>query len=550
MACKRSGVRSPLAPFFYYMRNFLLSLKIFFKTKLFFFILLTLIVFLLYGKSINYEFVSLDEDSLVVNNIQYLSDLKNIPYFFTSSCYLSNTSLYYRPVLTTSFAIEASLFGLNTRAYHFTNIVLFIFAIYLMYVFLLNFKLNNNLLKFFCLIIAVHPIFTSTVVWVPSRNDTLLAIFLFLSFIFFIKYLKQNKIIFLFSYFIFITLSLFTKESAILFIFLNILYLYLFDYKVTKANTLKFTIPLIIILFFYFYLRNISVPKINLSDYLQNIHIYFINFIYGTSIYLKDFFIPNNIPIFLYKINITISEAVIDIILITGIIILWYKKLVKKNLIIFSLLWFIFSLSTTFLLQDYVLFYHRFFLAVLGIIILSVQFTDFLLNKYPYLKKYFITVFIIIFPLFFVISFITQTKYQNKEIYWNQAYSDAPTWHATSYGLAKLYLQHGNYEKYKEFMFQAYNLSTGDIHIFNIMPILIKEGQIDKVKEICFNILQDKDAKLFHQLGANSTLGNIYLEEGNLSEAYKYLKTALLLDKNNFDLQNKVKLLETKLNGN
>lgn len=532
------------------MKNFLLSFKNFIKTKLFFFIILSLTVFLLYGKSVNYDFVSIDEDSLIVNNIQYLSNLKNIPYFFTSSCYLSNTSLYYRPVLTTSFAIEASLFGLKTKIFHFTNIVLFILAIYLMYVFLLTFELNNTILKFCCLIIAVHPVFMSTVVWVPSRNDTLLAIFLFLSFIFFIKYLKQNKTIFLFYYFLFFTISLFTKESAILFIFLNIFYLYLFDYKTTKKNTLEFIIPFIFILFFYLYLRKISVPNIQISSYLQNIHIYFINFIYGTSIYLKDFFIPINIPIFLYKINIAMPEVIIDIILITGISILWYKKIVKKNLIIFSLLWFIFSLSTTFLLQDYVLFYHRFFLAVLGILIISVQIISFLLNKYPYLKKYFIVLFIILFSLFFVISFITQKKYKDKETYWNQAYSDAPTWHAASYGLANLYLQQGNYEKYKEFMFQAYNLSTGDVHIFNIMPILIKEGQIDKVKEICFNILEDKEAKLFHKIGANTTLGNIYLEEKNLNEAYKYLKTASELDKMNIDLKKKAEELKTKLNEN
>ena len=130
------------------------------------------------------------------------------------------------------------------------------------------------------------------------------------------------------------------------------------------------------------------------------------------------------------------------------------------------------------------------------------------------------------------------------------AYSNSPKYHLVSYNLANIYLQNGNYELYKKFMFQAYNLSTGDVHIFNIMPILLKDGQIDKVKEICFNILQDKDAKLFHKIGANTTLGNIYLEENNLPEAYKYLKNALQLDIMNIDLKNKVKLLETKLNGN
>lgn len=530
------------------MRSNIISLL---KTNVFFFILLTIIIFILYGKSINYEFVGPDEKTLIENNIEQFSNIKNIPYFFTTSCSLSKTSLYYRPVLTISFAIEAFFFGLNTKIYHFTNILLFIFAIYLMFVLLVKIKLDKTITKCVCALIAVHPIFTSTVVWVPARNDTLLAIFIFLSFIFFINYLNNRKVKDLLLYISFFSISLFTKESAVVFIILYLIFPYCFNYKITKKEIVKLFLPVFFVFIFYFFVRSISVPSINIKFYLQNIYQCCINFICGTTIYLNKFFIPLDIAIFLHNISISFFQICFDIFVLFTVFIIFYKAFVNKKIIFFSLAWFILTLSPTFLLQDYVYYNHRLFISIISVLIILIPTITFVLEKYYLYKKYFMIIYILIFlSLSFISYYIVSDEYKNKESYWILAYKEAPTWHVTSYENALIFLKHGNYEKYKEFMFNAYNLSKGDIHIFNIIPILIKEGQIDKVKEICFNILQDKDAKLFHKIGANTTLGNIYLEENNFSKAYKYLTTALQLDKMNINLQNKVKILENKINGN
>ena len=202
----------------------------FLKSNLFFFLLLTVIVFSLYGKSINFEFTNHDDASLIVNNINYLSQWKNIPSLFTTSAYLSKNYYYYRPVLTLSFSIEAILFYNNTKIYHLTNIILFILALYLMYVFLSKLNTNKTVLKLLMILVCVHPILASSVVWIPARNDTLLAIFVFLSFICFIKYLEENSIKNLAFYILFFTISLFTKESAIFVTVLYILFMYTFDF--------------------------------------------------------------------------------------------------------------------------------------------------------------------------------------------------------------------------------------------------------------------------------------------------------------------------------
>ncbi|MBR3627710.1 MAG: hypothetical protein IKN42_02550, partial [Elusimicrobia bacterium] len=129
--------------------------------------MICLISLFLYGKSIFFDFTECDDTLLIKDKSSYISNIINIPKFFTTSCYYNNDNAYYRPVLSLSFSIESILFGLNTRVYHTTNIILFILALYLMYLFLVKLNFNINLLKFVFLLLIVHPIFVSTVCWIP-----------------------------------------------------------------------------------------------------------------------------------------------------------------------------------------------------------------------------------------------------------------------------------------------------------------------------------------------------------------------------------------------
>ena len=147
------------------------NIKNFLNTNIFFLILLTIVVFSLYGKSINFKETGLDDTSLIIQNINFISDFKNIPKLFVMSPFYDNFTTYYRPMLSVSFAIEAFFVRDNLKLYHITNIILFILSLYLFYLFCLELKLNSIITKFVLLIIAVHPMFVSVVVWIPGRNE-------------------------------------------------------------------------------------------------------------------------------------------------------------------------------------------------------------------------------------------------------------------------------------------------------------------------------------------------------------------------------------------
>ena len=80
------------------------------KTNIFFLIILTIIIFKIYGKSINFNYTNLDDDLLISQNISFTSEIQNIPKLLLTSCYYSNDSQYYRPILSLSFAIESMFF--------------------------------------------------------------------------------------------------------------------------------------------------------------------------------------------------------------------------------------------------------------------------------------------------------------------------------------------------------------------------------------------------------------------------------------------------------
>lgn len=530
-------------------KNLLTSLKTFCKTKLFFLTLLFVIVFVLYGKSINFDFINLDEDTLIEKNIAHLSNIKNVPKLFLTSCYFTKTSFYYRPLLSASFCLETSLFGFNKKVYHFTNIILFILSLYLMYVFLLKLNINNNISKYIILLFAIHPVFTTLPVWVPARNDTLLIIFILLSFIGLANYIQSDKKIHLICFVLFFVLALFTKESAIFLFILYPLFLYCFKYKFVKKYTYIY-ISLLILIIVYLLLRSYSVASINITSYFDNSLKYLSNLAFGLCNYIFFFFVPYKLPVML--LNETIQyKTLIAFCLFTLISIGFYYKNVKhRKILLFSAIWFLVFIIPTFFQKEYVFLNHRLFISSVGLLIFLSIFVEELILKFHILKKVMFILFIILFGFLFYLSATFQNIFSNRQPFWQQAYMDAPNYHFVPYNLAVIYYQEGNYKKYKEFIFKAYKSKNGNIHFFNVVPILMKEGQTDKVKQICFNILQDEKSKLFFKIGANIVLGQICLQENNLKQAYTYFKIALDMDNMNINLKNNVELLKKYIERN
>lgn len=526
---------------------FLQRIKYFAKTNTCFFLLLTVLVFCLYGKSIYFGFTYHDDDILIVNNEKFLSNPKNIPALFAASCYISDSSFYYRPILNLSFAVETILFGSDARNYHITNIILFILAVFSIYLLLIKLKFNPIILKFICILAAAHPIFSSCAVWIPARNDTLLAVFICFAFINFINFIEKNNPAYLIFHCIFFTLAVFTKETVLFALPVYFLLIYCFNYKINTRQILTNIIILIPVITVYLYLRYSATAAIDYGDYFVNYKQYLFNALNGSVTYISKFITPDYIPIMMHNVKISSNAAFITAAVFILILFAYAKKIISGKKICFLLLWFLFLIIPACLQKEYIFLPHRLITASLGIIAVITALINYILIKYPVSKKYFIFLFLIFFPTFAYLSYVQADKYRQADVYWANAYTDAPNYHLTANGLAKVYFAAGDYEQYKYFIYEAYRISFGDRYIFDITSILIHDGNTNEAEKICLNILSNPNNKPFLKFGSFWTLGNIYFNKNDFKKAYFYVKEASKMNPYNTAVSEKLKEINSIL---
>lgn len=505
------------------------KIKNFLSTNLAFLIILTAVVFTIYGKSINYELTKYDDDTLITRNINFIAEIGNIPKLFTTSCYYSNNYTYYRPILTLSFAIEAITFGNNIKIYHLSNIILFIISIYLIYFFLALLRQNTAILKFICLIVAVNPLFSSNVAWIPARNDTLLIIFLCLSFINLINYLKNNTNISLFLFSMCFGLALFTKETSLILIPMYILFIYIFKFKITKKQILKTITVLLPILICYFYLRNIAVSNagINIFEWQK----YGSNILIGTMTYISEFLIPDYIPVMIYKLNINSTILIVNISFLLFLLFSLYKKFISIPNMLLGFIWIILWLLPTFLMDDYILLFHRFLIPVIGLVLIFCEFTNNIILKYPVSKKYFIIIFIILFSSYSYASYIQAGKYKNTFVFWANAYSDAQTYHVACHGFSQRYLEIGDYEKSKKYLFLAEQYSPNR-YLLDIAAVLLYEKNFEDAEKLLFKSAELVPATKDLVYG---NLSKLYIQKQDIKKAVEYAQMGYNLNKNDIE---------------
>lgn len=503
------------------------KINTFYKTNLFFLIILAVVVFTVYGKSINYKITNLDDNYLIEQNITYISNFKNIPNFFTESCYYSKEFPYYRPILSLSFATEAVFFGYNLKVTHTANLIYFILSIFCIFLLVSQLRFNSSAVKFICLLLAVHPILMSCPLWIPARNDTLLVIFFTLTLTSFLKFIEKNSKKDLFFFIFFFILSIFTKETAIVLLPIFPLTLYCFNYKISKQQLFKTSAILLPVLAVYFILRSISITTVELSSYMTSYKESAGIIITGLLTYIDKFIIPDYIPVMLYKIQLTPKLLTVNIILLLIMILVWFSRFINRKILLFSGIWFILSLLPTFFIPDYLLLFHRFIIPTVAVVILLSALTGEILTKYPFSKKYLLFLFIPLFVVFSLTSSSNSNRYRNTELFWTNAYIDAPNSPETLHGFAKVLMKQERYEKAKELIYEAMK-SKNYIYIPTLGNILFLEKKYDEAEQIFLKALNENPENyMAHQYYLN--LSNIYLHKMDFTKAVEFAEKSLEL---------------------
>jgi tetratricopeptide (TPR) repeat protein len=183
----------------------------FFESKTKVTLALLLPAFILYFKSIHFGFTTLDEQWMIEQNEALKHTRQSLKDAFTSS--ISGT--YYRPLLMLSILLDYGIGRTSPHIYHFTNLILHLGAVLLLFRFLRLNKVSEQGAFVYSLIFSVHPVMLHAVAWIPGRNDSLLCIFTLASLIALLRFFAAPGKKYLVFHFLFFILALLTKESAV-----------------------------------------------------------------------------------------------------------------------------------------------------------------------------------------------------------------------------------------------------------------------------------------------------------------------------------------------
>src|SRR5262245_21077996 len=184
---------------------------------------LVLITFLVFGRSIRYDFFNYDDSYYVYQNPLISNGLtrEGLVKAFTRPL-VGN----WHPLTSISLMLDAQWSGLHASGYHLVNVLLHSLAVILLFVALRRMTGSTWRSVWVAAIFAIHPLRVESVVWISERKDVLSAVFFFLGLIFYARYASRPTLGNYGVVALTLTLGLLAKAMLVTFPFL----LFLLDY--------------------------------------------------------------------------------------------------------------------------------------------------------------------------------------------------------------------------------------------------------------------------------------------------------------------------------
>jgi len=184
------------------MPSFLKKISSLAQSKAGTFLFFSLLLSLLYGQCLRFDFVSYDDDYHVYNNLSVREfSPASVLEIFSGKIRVKGdaaaqvySNRIYIPVTFLSFQLQHALTGLNPLWFHAANILLFLLVVISVYQ-LLFFWLQHQSSAWLCaLLFAIHPLNAEPVAWISGRKDLLCGLFFIQGLLFYGKYaLKPCK---------------------------------------------------------------------------------------------------------------------------------------------------------------------------------------------------------------------------------------------------------------------------------------------------------------------------------------------------------------------
>ncbi len=319
--------------------------------------LIIILGFAAYGNSLNGTFIW--DDKVLVEENEHIRHWSHLQQLFIKDigAGAGNQYAFYRPLQMVTYMVDYSLWKLNAKGYHLTNILLHILTAlsvsWLIYMIFKDLLLSLLTGSFF----VVHPIHTEAVTYVSGRADSLALLFMLLCCVLYIKSsLSKNVgvyILMLCSY----ALALLSKESSVILPVLLLLYSYSFK----KKLQVKEFASLVSLALIYILLR-VTVLAAMLPDISSSTSTTLFQRLPGVFVaittYIRLLFLPLDLHME-YGSGLfqwMDLKAVLGVILLFALLIYALRKRTSDPLVFFSISWFfvaLFPVSNIFPINAY-----------------------------------------------------------------------------------------------------------------------------------------------------------------------------------------------------
>src|SRR6266567_2012741 len=163
-------------------------------------------------------------DNLPVHSIAHVLVLFEGGTFYVGHGLSPLSGAFYRPLITTTYALIYTIFGPHALAFHVLQILFSAVAAALLFLFF-RYSFNKPLALFLASVFLVHPLNSQAVFGIPSMQEALFFIFGISALLLLVRY-NSTRVLFIASLCLFI--SLLFKEAGILFVAMVGAYLLLF----------------------------------------------------------------------------------------------------------------------------------------------------------------------------------------------------------------------------------------------------------------------------------------------------------------------------------
>ena len=503
---------------------------------------LALAVIVVYFPTLQFGLTDLDDTIFIRDFHSYNEDLGNLITSFHRGLFDAVKDPYYRPLFMDSMILNYHFadHGQNIVSYHVFNVLFHMTAVALLYQLFLRLRLKQIHAFILAMIFAVHPVLSQAVAWIPGRNDTMLAIFVFSFLVFAIEYSEEGRLRSLLLSALFLLLAYFTKETAVFAAPVAfVLIVFVLEKKWNdKPNIIQYILWSACFLTWYI-VRASATVQTNIGiaqvahDFLPRLPL--------IVQYLGKVVMPLNLSVFPIQQDTVIYFGLVAIVVLAAIIYLYKQrnmKVVLSGLGIFLL----FLLPVLFVPNklNEQSFEHRLYLPITGILLLLSQ-TFFLNNRLR--EKPQLIAGICLCGILAIVNFQHQKAFADKMSFWTSAVETSPHSAFANMMLAAR-LDESEFKRSCDLFRNAYQLNPKEKYLNFYMGVMLQKK--DSVLASEPYLLAEKNNSAYYE--CDFYLARVAMEKKDFSGAITYLQAYLKKDPANSMANNNLVLLYLQTN--